>query len=206
MISPEIYGKDILNAFLNTKNLDSIYVDDPLYSGKIDPNKRNRVVFGQDVYIGLLTKMPTSTDNSWAEPTAPEYQRFKLSRKSTTTNDPILSSHISEEAIEITTTITTADGSSTEDVIDRVRAAYVVNDDNIIFPEVSSDLTHWGGSSGGETGLVVGFGLFSTKEGGKPFFWGEVKPDEGSGDEVGVEIRQNEVPIIRIGGFKVTVT
>lgn len=205
MISPEIYGKNILNAFLNTKNLDSIYVDDPLYIGKIDPYKRNRVIFGLDVYIGLLTKMPTATDPTWAEPTAPEYQRFKLSRKSTTTNEPILSSHITEEAIPITTTITNVDGDGTEEVTDYVYAAYVRNDDNIIFPEVSSDVSQWGGNDGSETGLIVGFGLFSAKKDGQPFFWGEVKPD-GDGDETGVEIRQNEVPIIRVGGFKVTMT
>lgn len=201
MINPEVYGKKILNAFLNTADLDGAYVDDSTYVGKIDPNKRNRVEFGQDVYIGLLTKLPTAMDATWAEPTATEYQRFKLSRKSTTTNNPILSSHITEEPIPVETEVT-IDG-SVQTVIDNVRAAYVINDDNIIFPEVSSSVTEWGGTDGSETGKIVGFAIFSNKKDGVPFFWGEVKAEDGT---VGVEIKQNEVPIIRINGFKITIT
>lgn len=210
MINPDIYGKKILDALLNTSDLkDEGYVDDSAYVGKKDPNKRNRVTFGQNVYIGLLTKLPTPTDiDAWAEPTAPEYVRFKLSRKSPITGNPILKSAITDTAIDVKTKVEPESGGEATNVVDQVYAAYVTNDDNIIFPEVSSNLEAWGG------GHIAGFGLFSDVKGGKPFFWGEVKPDNSSGtstvseeeEETGVDIQQEEVPIIRIGSFKVTVT
>lgn len=147
----------------------------------------------KDFWLALFTQMPTGVDGSgYAEPTAPEYMRPAISGISRIKKVKFMASAV-EEIIEKEVTITDTDGQE-HTIVEEVKAAVVKNQDSILFPEASQE---------GGWGNIVGFGLVysETVGDGLPFLWGEITAEDGSS---GITVDQYEVPIIRVGGFKIT--
>jgi hypothetical protein len=175
MLNANLVGTTILNGLFGEK--------------KDDVN----ITFKTPVYVGLFTKMPTNVDGSgYAEPDKLEYQRIKILEESRVKGVHMMA-NVAQEIITKTTTITDTDGQKKQ-ATDECLAATITNQDIMLFPEASS---------AGGWGKIVGFGLFYKQETGSdtPWLWGEITTD---GEEGGVTIDQYEVPIIRVGGFKVT--
>lgn len=148
--------------------------------------QRQDISFSGDVYLGLLTKLPNANGTPYAnggyfaEPADAGYMRIKIDTKSRITKANFIAPAETDE--------TTYIGE------DKAVPAYVVNQGAIMFPEAS---VTWD--------KIVGFGLFRSDNTGDnttlPFLWGSVTTESG---EEGVYIEQHEVPIIRTGGFKVS--
>lgn len=166
----------MLNSIIGNQMLDGLF-------GK---KKGGTISFSGDVYIGLLTKLPNSNGDAHAdgtyfsEPADSTYQRIKINTTSRIGKSNFIAGAVLDEA-------TTIDGCE-------AYPAYVTNQNMIMFLETSE-----------EWDKVVGFGLFRSNDTSNtttlPFLWGEVTAEDG---EAGVTIGQSEVPIIRAGGFKVS--
>lgn len=136
-----------------------------------------QIVFDGEIYIGLFTTLPDKDGLNFTEPADVGYLRIRLDTTSRIDKKSFIGPALAEENV--------TDG----DPI----AAYVTNQSLIMFPESS---VVWGN--------IVGFGLFrsaNTTSGSTPFLWGEVTSADG---ESGVAIDQYEVPIIRPGGFRIS--
>lgn len=139
--------------------------------------------FSGDVYIGLLTKLPNDDESAYSdgtyfsEPADEGYFRIRIDTASRITKTPFMANAISEDAVAVGE--------------DMAIPASISNQSMIMFPESNVD---WD--------TVVGFGLFRDKTGTDlPFLWGSVTSEDGT---EGVTIEQYEVPIVRSGGFKVS--
>ena len=166
----------MLNSIIGNQILDGLF------------GKKNgaTIIFSGDVYIGLLTKLPNSNcaayeDGTYfSEPADSTYQRIKINTTSRIGKTKFIAGAELDEA-------TTIDGCE-------AFPAYVTNQNMIMFLETSE-----------EWDKVVGFGLFRSNNTNDtttlPFLWGEVTAEDGTS---GVSIGQYEVPIIRTGGFKVS--
>lgn len=146
----------------------------------------SQIVFNGNIYLGLLTKLPNDNGIAYedgtyfTEPNDPTYLRIRIDTQSRINKKNFIA------------------GAATGDVIsvgeDNAIPAYVTNQGAIMFPEAS---VAWD--------KIVGFGLF--RSGDKtdtttlPFLWGAVTTENG---ESGVTVDQYEVPVIRQGGFKVS--
>ena len=63
--------------------------------------------------------------------------------------------------------------------------------DLIFFPEAEKEAY----------GEIVGFGVYAAKAGGDPYFWGKLSKDSGTNGVVTVGL--NEIPIFRVGDFRI---
>ena len=145
-----------------------------------------QVIFGGDLYLGLLTKLPNDNgaaydDGSYfAEPSDPCYLRIKINTKSRINKQNFIAPSQVGEAIDVGE--------------DKASPVYVINQGAIMYPEAREN---WD--------KVVGFGIFRSNDTSDtttlPFLWGTVTAE---GGEVGVPVEKEEVPIIRTGSFKVS--
>lgn len=154
-----------------------------ILNGLFGNNIGGKIEFDGDIYLGLLTKLPNDNGAAYedgtyfSEPTDTGYFRVKLNANSRITKGPFIASAVEGDAVAVGEDMGTP--------------AYVTNQAMILFPESNED---WD--------TVVGFGLFRALSGTDlPFLWGSVTSTDG---EEGVTIKQYEVPVIRVGGFKVT--
>lgn len=168
----------MLNASIGNEILDGLF-------GLLGKKK---IKFDGDLYLGLLTKLPNDNGDPYedgkyfAEPTDPSYLRIKINTISRINKMNFIGNAQSDEVVNIGE--------------DKAIPAYVTNQSLIMFPEASE-----------EWGRIVGFGLFrsgDTTSQNLPILWGAVTTEGGEEGEEGVSIGQHEVPIIRIGGFKVS--
>lgn len=142
--------------------------------------------FSGDVYLGLLTKLPNTNGSAYddgtyfTEPSDPSYLRIKIDTESRINKMNFISHAAADTAVAVGE--------------DMAIPAYVANQGIIMFPEST---VAWD--------KIVGFGLFRSNNTSDqttlPFLWGSVTTD---GGEEGIYIEQYEVPIIRAGGFKVS--
>jgi hypothetical protein len=164
----------MLNAVIGKSILDGLFALEEGY-----------IKFDGQVFLGLLTRLPNingtpHSDNTYfSELNSPGYRRVQLDVDSRINKKYTITDAVSNEVIE-------------DDNGDACAPAVVSNQAMIIFPENTMKET------------VVGFGLF--RSGDKtdptlPFLWGEVSGTDG---EKSIEIDQDEVPIIREGGFKIS--
>ena len=65
------------------------------------------------------------------------------------------------------------------------------NQDLIFFPEAEKEAY----------GTIVGFGIFDAVSGGDPYFFGELSGSSGQSGTVTVGL--NEIPIFRVGDFRI---
>ena len=141
-----------------------------------------KITFSGDIYLGLLTKLPNDNGAAhadgklFAEPNDSSYHRIKINDESRISGNKIIGHATVGERPAISDGI----------------PACVENQAVIMFPEST---VAWD--------KIVGFGLFRSKTATDelPFLWGAVTTD---GGEAGVSIDANEVPIIRAGGFKIS--
>lgn len=141
------------------------------------------ISFSNDLYLGLLTKIPTAEDESTLEPVDSgdtSYMRIKLNSNNRITKEPFI-----KEAV-IGTQSVNEDG-------DQIQPIEVVNNGPILFPEAESGYQ------------IVGFGIFTSNDmvnAKVPFLWGELAEP--------ISVEAEEVPIIRDGsnndgqGFKIS--
>lgn len=144
------------------------------------------ITFSGDVYLGLLTKLPNNNGSAYedgsyfTEPSDPSYIRIKIDTKSRINKQNFIAAAQAGEPIDVGE--------------DKALPAYVANQGAIMFEEAT---VAWD--------TVVGFGLFRSNNTADtttlPFLWGTVTTD---GGEAGVSVDKEEVPIIRTGGFKVS--
>ena len=142
------------------------------------------IQFTGSVYLGLLTKLPNGNGAAhedgtyFSEPADEGYFRVRIDTQSRITGDYYLLPAQEGEAVDVCE--------------DKAIPAYVENKSIIMFPASSAA---WD--------TVVGFGLFRQETGTDlPFLWGPVTSTDG--EEDGVTILENEFPILRAGGFKIT--
>lgn len=135
----------------------------------------SKILFSGDVYLSLLTVLPDINGDNFAEPSDESYLRIKIDTESRIVDAKFIG-HAHNNI---------GDG-------DPVVSACVENQALIMFPELL------------EPCIINGFGLFRNKDVGDqtpPFLWGEIYNSDG---EPGVLINAEEVPVIRAGGFKVS--
>jgi hypothetical protein len=140
-----------------------------------------------DIYLGLLTQLPQNNEKAYPEGhffkepidepiKDTKYHRIKLTDENPFTETKYMAGAQSE-------VVKTSDG------IDAL-SAYVHNQAIIMFEESTAD---WGN--------VVGFGIFKEASGQTlPVIWGAITDGEGNP----VEVKAQEIPIIRKGSFKVS--
>lgn len=182
MLSPT-YGKKILNGLLSTSR--------ELDTNGISQGKDVAIAFGSQVYLGLLTELPTfngSTWNGFSEPSSDEnYIRVRIDTKNYVTDEYFLAPAVtSSEPIEVEG----EDGA-------QGYVTSITNKFQIMFrsANIGKDNDPW---------VIKGFGLFSEKTGTNlPFLWGDFGVDD-EGNPLTVIIEDENVPIIRVGGFTVS--
>lgn len=146
-----------------------------ILNGLFGMNGNSRILFNGDVYLGLLTELPDVNGANFSEPSDSSYLRIKIDTKSRITD---------------TNFIGHAHNNINDE--DPIISACVENQALIMFPEFINQCT------------IRGFGLFRSNDvgsGNPPFLWGEVYNSDG---DLGVVINEAEVPVIRAGGFKVS--
>lgn len=147
---------------------------------------KSKIVFGGDLYLGLLTKLPNNNGDAYedgtyfAEPLDETYIRIKINTTNRINKMNFIAPAKADETINIGE--------------DKALPVYVTNQGAIMFEEASENWDR-----------VVGFGIFRSNDTSDittlPFLWGTVTAE---GGEVGVSVEKEEVPIIRTGGFKVS--
>lgn len=169
----------------------------------------------QHLYLGLLTKLPKPTGEAYAdddnvfyrEPEDKYYMRIKL--------DPVIENPTEDEIKDKAKYVNTINNQQflsepTEEAEIEVGTAQdpyipvsVINNALILFPEPAQN------EDEPEALLytIVGFGLFPDGDTSQntveaPIMWGPVLNQDGQATKI--EIRNNMVPIIRAGNFKIT--
>lgn len=170
----------MLNAVIGNDILDGLF--GMLPSGSGIPSYVN---FSGSVYLGLLTKLPKPNGEIYEDGTyftemnGEGYQRVQLDANSRISGKYIMADAIDEDVVKV--------GS------DNALPASIQNQALLIFPENSIEQT------------VVGFGLFRSRNVADritlPFLWGAVTGTDGSDS---ILIKAEEVPIVREGGFKIS--
>lgn len=161
----------------------------PILNGLFGLREKSQMVFPDNIYIGLLVKMPNDNLEPYAdgtyysEPDDDGYFRVKLDSVSRITGEDFIAPAVLDDPVEVGE--------------DAIRPAYVTNQSLILFPETN---VMWA--------KVVGFGLFRSATGtvldqshDLPFLWGTATSVDGTD---GVTIKQHEVPLIREGSFKIS--
>lgn len=118
-------------------------------------------------YLGLFTTMPGADGTGGVEVSYPEYKRVAINAKG-----------IEGKQIMVDPYTEAGSGGDAGKTITATK-----NQEIIYFPEAET----------GAGGTAVGFGLFSTKTGGDPYMWGELKSN--------VTINQYSVPMFRANDF-----
>jgi hypothetical protein len=158
-------------------NIGTIILDG-LFGMYTEPTKN--IAFSGDLYLGFLTELPNDNGDAHAdgtyfsEPDDPSYLRIKMNTKSRITKEDFIG------------------GAAWEEIDTDIEAICVKNQSLIMFPEFTTPCN------------IVGFGIFRNNDVGDqtlPILWGEVFSEDGT---TGVEIEPEEVPIIRAGGFRVS--
>ena len=154
----------------------------------------NANTYGTKIMNALFNTALKTSDNTVSFPTSPYLALFTTNpasdgsgyeEPSSTEYTRILLSSKGATQKNLLTTATVEQG--TDDDADKLVAS-VTNQELIFFPE--AETSGWGD--------VYGFGVFTTPTPGEgtPYFWGELTNS--------VTIDQGEIPIFRIGDFKVT--
>lgn len=187
MLSPD-YGKKILNGLLST----SRYND----QDGISQGNDVQISFGSKVYLGLLTELPTLNEGSWGgftEPPAEQnYIRVQIDTKNYVTEEYFLSPAKTSTVPQEIEGEGGAQGYVTS----------ITNKFQIMFR--SANIPNQDDGTPGEPWIIKGFGLFSEKTGDTlPFLWGDFGEDE-EGEPLTVTIENENVPIVRVGGFTVS--
>ena len=138
------------------------------------------IKFDGDLYLGFLTKLPNANgapyeDGTYfSEPSDSSYLRIKINTDSRITKTKFIAP-------------------AENDIVgDEAGPVCVKNQSLIMFPEATTKYD------------IVGFGIFRNNDVGDqtlPFLWGAVTNEQGTS---GVTINPEEVPIIRAGGFKIS--
>lgn len=147
--------------------------------GMATSNFGNQISFSGDLYLGLLTQMPEADGSNFKEPADSNYKRIKIDTKSRINKKNFIDVAKAEEKV------LTDNGLYATPVS-------VTNQGAILFPEAGTDWNE-----------VVGFGIFRNSSAGNttaPILWGAVTTTGGEQ----LVVNAGEVPVIRTGGFKVS--
>lgn len=146
--------------------------------GMATSNFGNQINFSGDLYLGLLTQMPEADGSNFKEPTDSNYKRIKIDTKSRINKKNFIDAAKAEEKV------LTDNGLYATPVS-------VTNQGAILFPEAGTDWNE-----------VVGFGIFrnGSVSTAPPILWGAVTTTAGEQ----LVVNAGEVPVIRTGGFKVS--
>lgn len=184
MINAAKHGKAILDAMLYTKDVAS--------------NASNTVTFPKTPYLGLFTTMPmVNADGTYTYTAGVEVQQNSTLANKTYRRVALFSKGVSEKRIMGTAEIVGASSVSPDEAAKdtaagfSVGAARVSNQDLIFFPEAEKEAY----------GTIVGFGIFDAVSGGDPYFFGELSGSSGQSGTVTVGL--NEIPIFRVGDFRI---
>lgn len=170
-------------------------------------NTGGNISFGNGIYVGLLTKLPEyDEENGWQgfeEPSITTgYKRINIDGNSYITGEKFIAHAITAaEAVTI-------DGCE-------AFPSYVENQAAIMFEEAMPgyevDSEGNPDTEKPKNWVIVGFGLFRSKKNSDndttlPFLWGSITGEAEEGGEAPTEvvIANEEVPIIRQGGFKIS--
>lgn len=193
MTNANNYGKKILDALLFTAQ------------GRTN-SPTNTIAFPSTPYLALYTKMPEirtggedgdETTGTYKYVAGTEVQASTEASKKTYTRVPLYENGVSQKRIMGNAAIVGDSALSQDDKAKDaaakfpVGAARVANQDLIFFPEAEKEAY----------GEIVGFGVYEAKNGGDPYFWGELSKDSGTNGVVTVGL--NEIPIFRVGDFRI---
>lgn len=186
MINATSYGKAIMNAFFNTKKV----------------NGGSTITFPGAPYLGLFTTMPTVSNNGTDYVYTPGVEVQSTTESSKKTYRRVLLTSLGVSQLQL---IAEAEivGDSTVSAEDKAKdttagfdvgSARIKNQDLIFFPEAEKEAY----------GTIVGFGIFDSLTGGRPYIFGELSSD--SGDNGTVTVNINEIPIFRVGDFRIALS
>jgi hypothetical protein len=147
--------------------------------GMATSNFGNQISFSGNLYLGLLTQMPGADGSDFKEPTDSNYKRIRIDTKSRINKKNFIDTAKAEEKV------LTDNGLYATPVS-------VTNQGAILFPEAGADWNE-----------IVGFGIFRNGSAGStaaPILWGAVTTTAGEP----LAVNAGEVPVIRTGGFKVS--
>ena len=186
MINATKFGKSIINAFFNTKVV----------------NGGMSVSFPATPYLALFTTMPTVTTNGndYVYTPGVEVQENTESANKTYRRVLLTSVGVSQKRLiaeaEIVGDSTVSADDKTKDAAAGfdVGSARIKNQDLIFFPEAEKEAY----------GTIVGFGIFDNLTGGVPYIFGNLSSDSGNNGTVTVNI--NEIPIFRVGDFRIALS
>lgn len=193
MLNANTYGKKILDALLFT-------------SQGVTNSTSNSITFPKTPYLALYTKMPeirtggdTSDDTTgtYKFVAGTEVQAATDSSKKTYRRVALYENGVSQKRIMGNAVIVGDSAVGEEDKAKDaaakfpVGAARVANQDLIFFPEAEKEAY----------GEIVGFGVYGSLSGSDLYFWGELSKDSGNNGVVTVGL--NEIPIFRVGDFRI---
>ena len=185
MINANKFGKQILDRMLYTSDISS-----------------NTIAFPKTPYLGLFTTMPTITnqEGNYSYTKGVEVQESTPSENKTYHRVALFKEGVSEKRILGVSVIVGDTSISAEEKAKDTAAGFsigsarVANQDLIFFPEAEKEAY----------GNIVGFGIFESLTAADPYLWGTLSKD--SGDNGIVTVNKNEIPIFRVGDFRIALS
>lgn len=187
---------------INATNPGKSILDKMLYT---QDSNDNSISFSKTPYLALFTKMPEvrtggaagdETDGAYSFTAGVEVQENTSAENKTYCRILLSSKGVTQKRL-LSSAVIVGDSSISEKEREKDKAAKfpigsarVANQDLIIFPEAEKEAY----------GQIVGFGIYTSLTGGTPIYWGKLSED--AGENGVVTVNQNEIPIFRLGDFR----